>query len=208
MLRKELPVWVGMIAGGIVLIEYFFNVPALTTVSRELVSWRTILAAFALALGVGNLTRIHLKAVRDRRPIWPYSLLLLVTIYGYLVLGLVGTPNHPTYQFFWNNLYQPLSATWYSTTVFYMTSATWRAFRVRTPQSAVLLLSGIIVMLGSVGIGYAMSPEIPKLSSWLLNIPNTAALRGITMGAALGMVALSMRIILGLERGHLGGVGE
>lgn len=208
MLRKELPVWIGMIAGGIVLTDYFFNIPAITTVSRELVSWRIILAAFALALGVGNLTRIHSGRVRGRRAYWPYSLILLFTIYGYLALGLIGSSNHTTYRFFWNHLYQPLSATWYSTTVFYMTSATWRAFRIRTPQAAVLLISGMIVMLGSVGVGYAMWPGFPKVSAWLLDIPNTAAMRGITIGAALGMVALSMRVILGLERGHLGGVGE
>lgn len=208
MLRKELPVWIAMATGGIVLIDYFFNVPALSTISRELVSWRNILAAFALALGIGNLTRIHLTRARERRAYWPYSVLLLVTVYGFLALGLVATPKHATYQFFWNNLYQPLSATWYSTTVFYMTSATWRAFRIRNAQSGVLLLSGIIVMLGSVGVGYALWPEIPRISAWLLDIPNTAALRGITIGAALGMTALSLRVILGLERGHLGGVGE
>jgi uncharacterized membrane protein YhaH (DUF805 family) len=207
-LRKELPVWIGTIAGGIVVIDYFFNIPGLNTISREIVSWRIILAAFALALGIGNLTRIHMRRLRERRAYWPYSLILLVTIYGYLALGLIASANHPTYKFFWNNLYQPLSATWYSTTVFYMCSATWRAFRARTPQAAVLLLSGIIVMLGSVGIGYAISPQIPKLSAWLIAIPNTASMRGITIGGALGMIALSMRVILGLERGHLGGVGE
>lgn len=208
MLRKELPVWIGTIAGGIVVIDYFFNIPGLSTISKEIINWRIVLAAFALALGVGNLTRIHLHRIRERRAYWPYSAALLFTVYGYLILGLLGTSKHPTYMFFWNNLYQPLSATWYSTTVFYMTSATWRAFRIRNPQAAVLLISGIIVMLGSVGIGYALSPEIPKLSAWLIAIPNTASMRGITIGAALGMIALSMRVILGLERGHLGGVGE
>jgi len=30
-------------------------------------------------------------------------------------------------------------------------------------------------------------------------------MRGITIGGALGAVALSLRVILGLERGYLGG---
>lgn len=208
MLRKELPVWIGTIAGGIVVINYFFNIPGLSVISSEIVSWRIVLAAFALALGIGNLTRIHGRRLRERRAYWPYSLVLLFTVYSYLALGLIASSNHVTYKFFWDNLYQPLSATWYSTTVFYMCSATWRAFRIRNPQAAVLLISGMVVMLGSVGIGYAMSPQIPKLSAWLIAIPNTSAMRGITIGGALGMVALSMRVILGLERGHLGGVGE
>jgi hypothetical protein len=38
-----------------------------------------------------------------------------------------------------------------------------------------------------------------------MNVPNSAAMRAMGMAAALGMVGVSLRIILGLERGHLGG---
>jgi hypothetical protein len=38
-----------------------------------------------------------------------------------------------------------------------------------------------------------------------MNFPNSAAMRGMNIGAALGIMGVSLRVIMGLERGHLGG---
>jgi len=208
MVRRELPVWLGFIGGMMVIIDYFFKNPTVALLSKEFLNWRIVMAAFALALGIGNLTRIHGRAVAAKKQYWTYSVLLLVSLYGYLALGLLTSTTSKGYLFFWNNLYQPLGGTWYSITVFYMASAAWRAFRMRNVEAAVLLAAAMLAMLGAVGIGAAISPSIPKFAKWLANVPQAAALRGITIGAALGMIGVSLRVILGLERTHLGGAGE
>jgi len=92
--------------------------------------------------------------------------------------------------------------------VFYMTSACWRAFRIKTPQAAVMMGAAVLAMLGQVGIGQVIWSQLPAIKSWLQGPPTTAGMRGITIGAALGMISMSFRVILGLERSHLGGVGE
>ncbi|MDP2857976.1 MAG: hypothetical protein Q8P50_08370 [Bacillota bacterium] len=208
MIRKDLPVWLGFVGGAVVIFDYFFKNSTVALLSREFLNWRIVLAAFALALGVGNLTRIHGRAVASRKQYWAYSCLLLATLYGYLALGLVASTTSKAYLFFWDNLYQPLGGTWYSITVFYMASSAWRAFRMRNVEAAVLLGAAMLAMLGAVGIGGAISPSIPVFAKWLADVPQAAALRGITIGAALGMIAVSLRVILGLERTHLGGAGE
>jgi hypothetical protein len=38
-----------------------------------------------------------------------------------------------------------------------------------------------------------------------MQIPNTAARRGILLGASVGGIAMSLRIIFGVERSYLGG---
>ena len=65
------------------------------------------------------------------------------------------------------------------------------------------------MMLGSVPLGTMIFGEwIADAATWILEVPNSAAMRGIQVGATLGAVATALRILLGIERGHLGGVGE
>ena len=44
----------------------------------------------------------------------------------------------------------------------------------------------------------------PDLAQWLIDIPNNAGRRAIMMGAAIGAIATGLRVIIGLERSHLG----
>jgi hypothetical protein len=44
-----------------------------------------------------------------------------------------------------------------------------------------------------------------ELVEWVMNVPGTAARRGIMMGIAMGAVATSVKIIFGIEKQYLGG---
>jgi hypothetical protein len=87
---------------------------------------------------------------------------------------------------------------------FFIASAAFRAFRARNVEAALLLGSAILIMLGRVPLGRAISGWLPWISDWIIDIPNNAGRRAIMMGAALGAIATSLRVILGLERSHLG----
>jgi hypothetical protein len=38
-----------------------------------------------------------------------------------------------------------------------------------------------------------------------MNVPNMTGQRGIIIGAAIGSFVTALRVLLGIERGHLGG---
>jgi len=87
-------------------------------------------------------------------------------------------------------------------------SAAFRAFRARNLEATVLLSAAILVMIARVPMGESipvLGDYLPRLMNWIMDIPNTAARRAIFIGAALGAIATGLRVILGMERSHLGG---
>ena len=75
-------------------------------------------------------------------------------------------------------------------------------------EAAVLLVAAVIVMMGRVPLGEYLIPLSGDVSSWILNVLNASVRRAILIGVSLGAVALSFKIIFGVERSYLGGGKE
>lgn len=86
---------------------------------------------------------------------------------------------------------------------FFIASASYRAFRARNLEATLLLITAVIVMLGRVPAGYMLWHKLPPITSWILNVLQLGPMRGIMIGIALGTVAMSLRLILGIERTYL-----
>jgi hypothetical protein len=98
-----------------------------------------------------------------------------------------------------------MTATMFSLLAFFIASAAFRAFRIRSVEALLLAIAAFILMLGRVPLGAAIHPTIPAAADWLMEIPQNAAKRGILIGAALGVMATGIRVILGLEKTYGGG---
>ncbi|MEO0099212.1 MAG: hypothetical protein ABIK99_00895 [candidate division WOR-3 bacterium] len=176
-----------------------------------------IIYAFSLVLGVGSILNHHLEKIRKKKENWPYSYVLIISLFLTSMIGLFGGIEGkgplPTaigrFQFDIQTIYMnvavPLGATMFSLLAFFMASASYRAFRARNLESILLLFAAFVVMLGSMPPVARLLPKLPLLSEWILTVPNTAAKRGIGFGITLGVLATSLKIILGIERGWLGG---
>jgi hypothetical protein len=92
---------------------------------------------------------------------------------------------------------------------FFVASASYRAFRARNKEATLLLISGFLVMLGAVPIGEILSIpgvfSVAEVSDFIMNVPVMSVQSGIMIGVALGVISTSLRLILGIERSHLGG---
>ena len=97
----------------------------------------------------------------------------------------------------------------FSLLAFYIASAAFRAFRIRTFDATLLAIAALIVMVGRVPIGQVLTAglptelQLPTWANWLLEWPQNAAKRGIAIGAGLGLMATGLRIILGIERAYM-----
>jgi hypothetical protein len=104
------------------------------------------------------------------------------------------------FQWMYNRVYSPMSATMFALLAFFIASAAFRAFRIRSFEALLLAIAAFILMIGRVPIGNAIHPIIPAAADWLMEVPQNAAKRGILIGAALGVMATGIRLILGMEK--------
>ncbi len=212
-MRREIPMIVAFVAGVIIILEFF--VPALRDVAVQIQKWYLVVVAFAILVGAFNLLRMNYLKVRNRRADWPYSVILIIGLFTMAVAGIGwGIEEGTVFDWLFNYLYFPMSSTVFALLAFFVASAAYRAFRARTVDATLLLAAAIVVMLGQVPIGSAWVPPwwpdslVFLTPDWLkdriMNIFNTAGQRAILIGASLGVVSTSLRILLGIERSYLG----
>ncbi|QOR33760.1 hypothetical protein IMX26_09620 [Clostridium sp. 'deep sea'] len=189
----------------LIIIDGFFAIDIIGVVSTEIQNWGTIIASLALGLAAINLLRVHLRRIMLRRGEWYNSLALLLVMIIQMVLGLVYGTAGKAYNFGFENIFNALGSTMYALLAFWIASAAYRAFTARSLDSAILLVSATIVMLGNAPIGESIWVGLKVAKEWIMDVPNMAANRGIMIGSGIGAIALGLRILMGIERGHLGG---
>ena len=110
-------------------------------------------------------------------------------------------------MFMFNGIFKSAQSTMFSLLAFFVASASFRAFRIKSKEAGLLMFSAFIVMLGNVPIGNIFGDyiNIAAIKEWLMTYPSSAAQSAILIGAMLGYITSSMKIILGIERSHLGG---
>ena len=208
-MRLHIPIALGFLAGTFMMVVFFVPHQYFQQANENLMDWAMIIGAFALVLGLGSLLRTHLDKIRNRRTDYGYSFITLLSFAGMFFFGIFyGVKPGTTFDWLFQNVETPLDATVFSLLAFYMASAAFRSFRARSAEATVLLVVAIIVMLGRVPItDFFTAVNLHGVSEWLMSVPAMAAKRGIGFGVALGVVATSLRILLGIERSHLGGGG-
>jgi len=206
MMRRQIPLVITFIAGLAMVVGYFVPHDPFGGVEKNFNQWYQIVAAFAVILGVLNLIKLHSQKVLRQRNGWGYSVILLSGVGAMGISGVIfGIQEGSLFYYLWQNMMIPLEATMFSLLAFFVASASYRAFRARTPEAALLLVAATIVMIGRVPIGDLLYHALPNWADWIMDIPNTAGQRAIKIGIALGTVSASLRIILGIERAHLTG---
>jgi hypothetical protein len=183
---------------------YFFDIPSLGDFSNNLVLMVSVLNAMSILLALYSQTKRSLLLVRQKAHGWPYQLYLVITIYLMATVGFIYGQSSPQFMWFQYAILNPTGSVIYSILAFYMASACARAFRARSPQAALLLISGIIVLLGQAPLTGVFAPFMGTARSYLTDSFAMAASRIFTMSVTMGAVVLGVRIITGKESAAIG----
>lgn len=182
----------------------------LQTVADNSLAYLTAMILTAFAIGIINLTRVHWRNVKLKRPDWKFSLILIGSLYGMAIFSLISSPFaidplgtfipyqlidaiSPLWQFLYYNVLISINTSIFSLLAFFIVSAAYRAFKIRTAESTILLAAGLLVIIGEAPISNLIWPGFSAIQNWIMLIPNTAGQRGILIGAALSIVAFSVR---------------
>lgn len=203
-----------MITGLVFAVQYYIPHPASEQLLTSATKWLQIIGGFALVLGVTSLFQQHAAKIRRKEPGWGYSLVLYAGMLGTIAVGLWANGKESldgtmtAFGWVYSFMMVPLQGTMFAILAFFIASAAYRSFRARSREAAVLLVAAVIVMMGRVPLGEYLIPMSGDVSQWILNVLNASVRRAILIGVSLGAIALSFKIIFGVERSYLGGGKE
>ncbi|MFC1898153.1 hypothetical protein ACFLYJ_01130 [Candidatus Cloacimonadota bacterium] len=230
-MKRKLPLIITFFVGFIIITSEFIPHRPFGQISGELEIWFLIISGFAILLGQLSLFKVNFFKIKFKQKNWPFFVVTLVSFAIMVTVGVLwGTRSNPgllgngeavtavigskPFDYLFNNVYQHLSATMFSLLAFFIASAAYRAFIARTVESNLLLIAAVLVMLGNTSLGSFLTgwlPQslsflhLPNIAEFIMKYPNTAGQRAIMIGAGLGLIGSSLRIILGIERSYLGG---
>ena len=227
--KRKFPLIVVFVCGLMMIVAYYVPHKPFNQFQGEASNWYMIISAFALVLAFTSLMRSHYLKIREGKLGWGYSMVMFLALIVTMVVGvlpydmtihnkhLLGTRSGTIYMWIFDYVNTPAAATVFSLLAFYIASAAYRAFRVRTIDATIMLITAMILMMGRVPWGEMFSEFMTKkispflvflrldtLTSFFLNYPTVAARRAVYIGIALATVSTSLRVILGVERTYMG----
>lgn len=188
------------VSAGIILVNSFTG--WLAAAYSEILLWASVLAMFAMILGVISLLRHHANLLMRRRKEWPYSIIIILSFVSTVVFGYSYTPG---YDFIVNRLLSSLQMALLAYVGFYSYTLFFRAAGTKSPLVLTLLVFATLGLLYNLPMRDAVSPVLATLGNWVKDVPNTGGTNALLVGVALGTILLFVRTILGYEESYLGG---
>lgn len=181
----------------------------LTPYKEPVANMTLVISAFALGLGIYSLMSIHGKTIAKKRPGWYNSLAFYIALVAMIVFGFVQTYGAAgsrarelgtsVFNILFMGALAQLQATMFALVAFYIVSAAYRAFRIKSGETVLMMAAAFLVMLGFVPVGMLLG--LGPIKEWIMTIPNAAAQRGMAFGIGVGGLAMAIRLWLSLERG-------
>lgn len=197
-----------------------------------------VIAAFLLGLGIYSVLRVHITRLLKRQKDWVFSVVLLTAMVTMVIFGYIDYvqrefhdkegklvemvnwgPANYGFDLLFDGLLQQMDAAMFSMIAFFILSAAFRAFRIRSIEATVLMGSALIMILSLMGAidvpwsnmvdgitgkdpsHFLNNMKISEVKGWFQSTLQVPSLRALEFGVGLGALAMGLRIWLGLEKG-------
>jgi hypothetical protein len=193
----------------LVFIPYFIPWGPLDWFSGKLMTIAAVTNAFTVVIAVYSQFRRSGRFIREKRRGWVFHIYLLALLAIMTLSGILLGQHVGAYEWLLLAVVTPLSSVIYGILAFYMASAGARAFRARSPQAALLLIAGFIVLLYQAPLTGAVFPGIEGAATYLTDTFGMSVSRMFSISVSIGAIVLGVRMLTGKEVAFLGfGEGE
>lgn len=177
--------------------------PGLANLFLQLV---VITTAITIIIGIFNLLAVHTSRIGRRRGGWVYSIVLVISAAGVLILYILekanvlsGEPAITTVLL--ETVQVSIESALAGLVLFALVYGAYRMMYRRVTWGSILFtLVLLILLVGALplsGLGL-----ITSLRDWLLAVPVSAGARGILLGIALATVVTGVRVLIGQDRSY------
>jgi len=181
----------------------YFAVRQITDILLQLV---VITVAVTVLIGLLNLITVHFGRIRQRKGGWGYSVVLLISTLGVIILTILeranvlrGSPSITTILL--ENVQVSIESALAGLLLFALVYGAFRTLRHRLSGWGVLFTLALLIIL----VAALPLPGFQLLSNvrdWLMNVPVSAGARGILLGIALATVVAGVRVLTGQDRSY------
>jgi hypothetical protein len=226
--KRRVPLTLCLLVGVLFFFQYYVPHPWSQKALTDFNNWILVATGFTFVLGLVSILRVHTAKIRRRGPGWAYSVVMFAGLLATFSLGMWSRGNtldpvtdlRTPLGWIYTYVQYPLQATMFAVLGFYVASAAFRTFRLKSLEAGILMAAAMALIFGRVPLGEelwsrmmgyasAKAPLHPQsmnsITEWILSVPSMAGKRGILLGISLGAIAMSLKVILGIERAYLGG---
>jgi hypothetical protein len=183
--------------------SFYFVSPQSDAIFKEMSLWSVNITTFTLFVGLIAIFSRYYNNIKRRGENWEFQIYSVVVIIVWVIMGLM----YGMYSNFYQTAYLSTKLTLHiailGQLIFFVVSATYRTFRMRTFRTAVIAISALLMIAFNAPWLSTPFPVVDRIGFWLMNNPQMAASRAMVITGGIGGVVLGIRILLGIERGAL-----
>lgn len=197
---------IAFLVGLIVLVGYFFQIPILSDLRSLILDWAIVLAAVMVFIGVLNLVIVNNSKIQNKEKGGFYSLILIISLFVTLLLGLVLKPGHPVMDFIFYSVQLPIEKSLMALLAVTLLVASINLLR-RQPNlfSVIFLGTTLLILLGTVPLPFGGLPFVGDvLRPFFAQVLAASGARGILIGVALATLTTGLRVLFGADRPYGG----